>query len=380
MHHISATRKKSCTACVKSKRRCDLKLPSCQRCRAKKLVCTYAPTGVRNQEKAVQPDLPVQVSALDSSAQFQLHNHNTNLDPLFANFSSHGEACKSLQGICHLPLPLDYCIPEPRISKGPWPHSFALSFLNNEQIRYIVGALRAFVPSLAYTGSTQFVHQSLWDLYQPEAYQDSVAIASLYLYKNSKNKNILTNMIGSKITDLISASSNWTLLEHLAAVQALIVYQIIRLFDPDLNQQTQAEKNNALLELWAAQLWKRSFNEPPAFANDYDAWVFEESLRRTTMISVFTRCAWSCMTKDGLADQAPVLVRLPLTRDLSAWERTSENLTTISPPIPGKQETLVAYGDFSQSWTVNHRVEQLDPFTKLLLAACRGADDPRLLA
>jgi hypothetical protein len=354
MHYISATRKKSCAACVKSKRRCDLQLPSCRRCRTKNLDCTYHSTEPRDKAKAARPDWPVQVSALDSPARFQLHQHNTTLDPRFAGFSTDGGACASLQDTWGLPLPSNYCIPEPRITNGPWSHEFAPSFLNNEQVHYIIGTIRAFVPSLAYTGSTQFAHQSLWDLYQPEAYQDSVAIASLYLCKNNRNKSILTNMIGSKITD--------------------------RLFDPDLNQQTQAEKNNALLELWTEQLWKRSFDEPQAFTNDYDAWVFEESLRRTITMSVFTRCAWTCMTKDGLVDQAPVLVRLPLTRDQSAWARTSEDLATRSPPMPQEQETLVAYGDFSQSWTVDHKVEQLDPFTKLLLAACRGADDPRLLA
>jgi hypothetical protein len=380
MHYISATRKKSCAACVKSKRRCDLQLPSCRRCRTKNLDCTYHSTEPRDKAKAARPDWPVQVSALDSPARFQLHQHNTTLDPRFAGFSTDGEACANPQDTWGLPLPSNYCIPEPRITNNPWSHEFAPSFLNNEQVHYVIDTIRAFVPSLAYTGSTQFAHQSLWDLYQPEAYQDSVAIASLYLCKNNRNKSILTNMIGSKITDLISTSSSWTLSDHLAGVQALIIYQIIRLFDPDLNQQTQAEENNALLELWAAQLWKRSFDEPQAFTNDYDAWVFEESLRRTIAMSVFTRCAWTCMTKDGLVDQAPVLVRLPLTRDQGAWERTSEDLATRSPPMPQGQETLVAYGDFSQSWTVDHKVEQLDPFTKLLLAACRGADDPRLLA
>ena len=373
MHHISATRKKSCAACVKSRRRCDLRLPSCKRCQAKKLACTYPPTDARtrDKEKAARPDLPVQVSALDKPAQIQLHHHNTNLDPRLADFSNLGEACRNLQGTCHLSLPLNYCIPAPCIGNGPGQHGSAPSFLNNQQVQYITDALRAFVPSLAHTGSTQFVHQSLWDLYQPEAYQDSVAIASLYL---------LTNMIVSKITDLISNSSTWTLLEHLAAVQALIIYQIIRLFDPHLNQQTQAEETNAVLQLWAARLWKRSFNDPPVFTNDYDAWVFEESLRRTMLISVFTRCAWGCMTKEGLVDEAPVLARLPLTRDLDAWERTSKDSTERSLPISGEQQTLVAYGDFSQSWTGDYKVEQLDPFTKLLLAACRGADDPRLLA
>jgi len=39
--HQSATRKKSCSGCVKAKRRCDLILPKCSRCRAKGSQCSY---------------------------------------------------------------------------------------------------------------------------------------------------------------------------------------------------------------------------------------------------------------------------------------------------------------------------------------------------
>lgn len=60
------------------------------------------------------------------------------------------------------------------------------------------------------------------------------------------------------------------LLEHLAAVQTLIIYQIIRLFDPSLDGQAQAQKQNILLETWAAHLWKRFFNESALFANCYE--------------------------------------------------------------------------------------------------------------
>jgi hypothetical protein len=39
----AAGRQKSCTACVKSKRRCDLQRPSCLRCLRQTLTCTYPP-------------------------------------------------------------------------------------------------------------------------------------------------------------------------------------------------------------------------------------------------------------------------------------------------------------------------------------------------
>jgi hypothetical protein len=43
-------------------------------------------------------------------------------------------------------------------------------------------------------------------------------------------------------------SITWILTEHLAAVQALIIYQTVRLYDPILNLQEQAESHNTLLK------------------------------------------------------------------------------------------------------------------------------------
>jgi hypothetical protein len=172
---------------------------------------------------------------------------------------------------------------------------------------------------------------------------------------------------------LISASRTWTLSQHLAAVQALIIYQIIRLFDADLNLQASAEGYNVLLESWTARLWKRVFNEPQSFHTPYASWVFHESLRRTIILSVFVRCCWSCVTRDGLANQVPVLSKLPLSTNSVAWDCEPENWWV------GGDDELTSYGDMAYMWTSEKEVEKLDPFAKMLLAACRGKDDPRLL-
>lgn len=168
-------------------------------------------------------------------------------------------------------------------------------------------------------------------------------------------------------------------MQHLAAVQSLVIYQIIRLFDPDMHLCQSAEKDNSLLEIWSAHLWKRSFTDPPSFHSPYEKYVFNESLRRTIIMSVFTRCAWSVLTKGGLADQVPVLARLPFYNDLEAWrcmpaewERRYEGV------VDEEEEGLVTYGEWAVQWDGQRDVE-LDPFGRLLLATCLGKQDPRLL-
>lgn len=403
MHYISATRRKSCAACVKSKRRCDLEYPFCRRCLIKGLDCTY-PTSSSPRDRnvavvrrtpAVQtsPDLsprPASVGIVDSVADFLPFNGATT-DPLENDslpFSySSGESSSSSPDSWQDELAISASLlldnvpfEEPQLGRVLWPEVAAPSYLTGAQVQYITRALRSFVPSMAYTGSTPFLHQNLWKRYQPDSYQDCVSVSALYLCKTSANTSLITNSIDSKIARLMANSGAWGLMEHLAAVQTLIIYQIIRLFDPSLNEQTKAQQHNLLLERWAAHLWKRSFNEPTMLANCYETWVFNESLRRTIMMSVFVRCATSIFFRDGLADQVPILARIPFTRDLQAWKRDPEEWNSSVLPELLEEDGLTAYGDFGDNWTHTDELETLDPFGKLLLAACRGADDPRLLS
>ena len=397
MHYISATRKKSCTACVKSKRRCDLEYPFCRRCLVKGLDCTYPTTSsVRDKKVVVTRQreaglLPREASAVDSSAELlpfngastdaQGHNGRSFLCARSASSSSSSpDSWQDELAVSASSLLDNVPFEEPQLRRALWPEVTAPSYLNEGQVQYVLRALRSFVPSMAYTGSTPFLHQKLWQRHQPESYQDCVTISALYLCKTSVNASLITNTINSKIARSRAASSNWSLLEHLAAVQTLIIYQIIRLFDPNLNDQVQAQKHNVLLETWAAHLWKRFFNEPTLLANCYETWVFNESVRRTIMMSVFVRCAWSLYTRDGLADQVPVLARIPFTKDLHAWRTDPEEWNSSVLPGMLEEDGLTAYMDFTNKWTHEKEVETLDPFGKLLLAACRGGDDPRLLS
>ena len=342
--------------------------------------------------RKTSPDLsprPASVEVVNSSAEFVLFN-GASTDPLghdglsvsCASGSSSSSSPDSWQDelAVSASLLLDN-VPFEELPLRPtlWPEITSPVYLNDGQVQYVLRALRSFVPSMAYTGSTPFLHQNLWQRHQPESYQDCVSVSALYLCKTSANSLLITNSINAKIARMKADSSNWSLLEHLAAVQTLIIYQIIRLFDPSLNDQAQAEKHNLLLEMWAARLWKRSFIEPTMLANCYETWVINESLRRTVMMAVFVRCAWSIYTRDGLADHVPVLARIPFTKDLHAWKTHPEEWNSSVLPRLLEQDGLTAYMDFSYGWTHEDEVETLDPFGKLLLAACRGDYDPRLL-
>jgi hypothetical protein len=402
--YISSTRKKSCYACVHSKRRCDLGYPFCKRCFIKGIDCHYPNAAPRQSSKSIPtevvirqrtPDLPPPLLCVTSSlTEISVDVNGTLGDtsaPLFepqvdslsesTGSSSSPDVFQALQFIAPEPRTLEPFIrrPQPRLTRYLPPELSLPVYLNEQQVTYVIRSLSNFVPGMAYTGTTVFLHKDLYQHHEPQAYQDCVALTALYLTKTSRNHRILANSISSKITSLIAASTTWTLTELLAAVQALIIYQVIRLFDPDMKLQAEAEKHNLLLERWGAQLCKRFYSEPPKHKSCYDSWVFNESIRRTIMMSVSTRCGWSVLTRGGVADQVHVLARLPITKDVGVWYCEQEEWNRRMQPWIPEEERLITYGDFSTLWNKRSCVHDLDPFAKYLLVACRGGDDPRLL-
>jgi hypothetical protein len=404
--YISTTRKKSCYGCVKAKRRCDLGYPYCKRCSVKGYDCQYPNVSPRETSSKSSggvaaevvirvesaPDLePPLAGVAASSAELSFINldaSHLNVDPFLFQTSDSSGSSSSPESLefndfrvhddWNIEVP--EVIPQPPLARTLLPEIVVPAFLSQAQTLFVISNLQAFVPSMAYFGTTIFLHKDLYSAQEPTAIQDCVAISALYMTKTARNQRILASLISSKISSLTAKSSTWTLTQHLAAVQALIVFQVIRLFDPDLNLQGAAEPQNALLELWTAHLWKRAFISPQPFDSNYTSWIFQESLRRTVMMSTFVRCAWSCLTCGGLASQVPVVARLPLTKDLQAWNCGSEEDWNMRPVGRVSEDNgLTSYGDMADHWSKERKVEELGSYEKILIAACRGKDDPRLL-
>jgi hypothetical protein len=84
--HQSATRRKSCSGCVKAKRRCDLILPTCSRCSLRNSRCIYVSSiesqGTGWQVETDRPQINGEVSGTDSSETFPFTNGlSTNTSP-----------------------------------------------------------------------------------------------------------------------------------------------------------------------------------------------------------------------------------------------------------------------------------------------------------
>ncbi|ORY19830.1 hypothetical protein BCR34DRAFT_471164 [Clohesyomyces aquaticus] len=365
--YISSTRKKSCHACVKSKRRCDLGFPFCKRCFTKGLNCVYPNGSVHEEEVVVRQATPDLVPLTTDAAResFEVPQDSHNVDPALLHASDSSTSPESTSSDETYLQPLNEAINEAIL-----PQIWEPSIVSQERLVYMIQQLCTFVHSLALSGCTPFIHKALYKDHQPAAYQDSCSLSALYLLKTDRNHPIIKSSIDAKISTLI-ASSTMSLADHLAAVQALTIYQIIRLFDPDLRLQALAAKQIGLLELWTAQLWKRSFNEPQTFPSPYASWVFYESLRRTVMMSTALRGVWGCVKNGGLCPVVHLLARLPMTQDPELWSLEGQDWDKRARDGQTKG-SLVAYGEFTLSWNMSEEVASLPDYERLLLVACRG--------
>ena len=134
--------------------------------------------------------------------------------------------------------------------------------------------------ALAQTGQIAFIHHS--QVVTSPVLQDALAGSSLHAMRNPTNANIVKKELARRAALLIQAVERTLVysptvkLDLLPPVQALLIYQCIRLFSTiDISQQAQAERDATYLTSWAAKLREelQPFNTP----RNWTDWVRQES-------------------------------------------------------------------------------------------------------
>ena len=243
--------------------------------------------------------------------------------------------------------------------------------LSNRQVDYMVAQFKSSIKSFVLDNQTTFIHPLLYQETVPGLYQDVLTLCSLYLHQTPRNRDCIFRILDCKVTALVKASPSLlsSVEDNLLALQALILYQIIRLFDGDIRQRVNAERHLELLDSWTLRLQQNYFQalETPGTEPVYDHWVLIESIRRTTMVSVVLRGLYAVM-KDGYCELVPLLCTLPVsntgrlwkTAEMNWWEQTSS-------------QEVVTYLEFLEKWNAGN-VSRVDEYEKLLLVFCRHAN------
>lgn len=342
--------RQACANCVKSKRRCDLVMPRCYRCRVRSLDCSYhnASSFIPASQQPT-PSIIDDNKGPDSSA---VSEHATARVDSPANQTAHG--AEPIVDFNQLdasfpPFPdydMDwsdvmenietYWVPD-QIKPNDSPNRSVLAGeIYQERIIYSVKRIKAYPGLFVSEGSTPFIHKKLYSEYMPLAIQDVLGICALYGQKTERNQDLVFQAISLKAAQLIAGYTPQGLsaIEQLASTQALILYQIIRLFDGDIRQRADAERADTILNEWTQQLKPRMERINSASedergvavlteATSWQSWVFAESLRRTVLIS-FSVQGLYCFLKNRWDDSHHEINRLSFYAQKALWDAPSE--------------------------------------------------------
>lgn len=314
----AVTLRRSCQACARAKRRCDQRLPRCSRCVDKGRECEYinAPMSVSTvarpvtRQRATQILSPVQPQA---------------------------------------PIPLE-------IAKE----------YDQTAIQFLVDGLRAFPTTFATSNKTLFIHPDLWKSGVPSQIIDAHALCRLHSRTLQRNhvewKLLLRRKLGQFHHDFIHASS---FEELLGSSQALLLTCCILALDDEQRQHSEAF--STMLYDIAGRLWQQAPIQLPPTLSQRHAWLLAESVRRTIIVSLMLRSAYSLKMRK-YSVRTPFVDSLPFDIRMDLWDDTSQSTWADDHESPTPMISLHEYSDALESG----RFHDVELFGQLILAACKG--------
>jgi hypothetical protein len=377
-----SSRQKSCSACVRGKRRCDLGFPQCGRCLAKRATCVYAWMSPKDaQEIAKSSDVIVWNSRADTTEASQSNHgsfrpevgHENNdislfptpitlpppLVPLVDEITGRGRT-----------ISLFTPDPYPQSSNQPYPDTHINSHTLHpatdigtslvplrgsrgssvykgktfrERAEYAASRLVHQVSNFAETGQTCFIHYSQ---ISSSSLRDAFAACSLHTTRNSANASLVVSEIARRAELLIKATntaislsppnSHSTMnLDLLPSTQAMLIYQTMRLFSTDDNpQRIQAEQDAKSLAKWVDILQAQTSEDSCSNSKlglSWEDWIRVESIQRTMIFAELLESTYTFL-KFGWYQPSLMMANLGFTgqgaiwkaRSLVEWQQTRE--------------------------------------------------------
>ncbi|KAI9737089.1 MAG: hypothetical protein M1834_000679 [Cirrosporium novae-zelandiae] len=363
-------RQKSCTACKKAKRRCDLKTPRCTRCAGKEWQCEYPGLACARQNcpsEAVvgQKEGDLWLGNLEGLVTTQPIDGGleANMDgsaPLFDNFTN-------VEDMILETLPV---IGDSTADDG----SSEYTTLDTDQLSYTQATFKSFPRLLVFEGETPFIHRHLYDNYMPSTIQDLLAVSALYAAKSPAQEDLVFRVLDAKVTRLVNRGDPWTLGEHLACVQALTIYQIIRLFDGDIRQRSIAEAQMPILATWVEELNSR-FRDPGSIENAIEAsnwrsYIFAESVRRSVIFGYLVQGVYR-VCRRGWCSVVGTLVTLPFTAQKRLWKAKSAfHWQKVYREHRAWEISEMEFTDFLEDATA----DDADDVSIMMMVLCKGCD------
>ncbi|KAL3497195.1 hypothetical protein BJX62DRAFT_4193 [Aspergillus germanicus] len=389
-------RRKSCDACFKGRRKCDLGFPTCATCRKTRKTCHYAYPPI-HQARSAEDSPTVQtvsgatatpsifmssismtelLTAIDNSTPDSLFEtgafaaffgHNTHLSE-DGTTSSLGQSVSDILHSSALPAVE---------STSPSIHIYLGSLGEVQPIessmpawQWVIDELKSYPREFTQRTETIFLHRELYRGSLPQAIRAAYGVSSNHCLASENNQEMLFRVIDAEVLELLKPSDSTELLDELARLQAFVFYQTVRFFHGGLEQRSMAEQQQSLVMTTALKLLSRSQTEiGDSEAGNWRTWILAECIRRTVIV-VYFLYGINSVFRDGICVGLHTLVKLPLSTTISSWDSENNHLHH------GKG-TTIPYETFLSHWLAS-TPRKLDPFEKLLLVPCQGLDTVEL--
>ncbi|KAF2690203.1 hypothetical protein K458DRAFT_100106 [Lentithecium fluviatile CBS 122367] len=359
------SKRKSCAECVKAKRKCGMELPTCQRCSKKNIACSYPNNRFAVADTAF-PEL--EFSWLDDLMRDSgLHPWTGQLQPQLdaASTGTYSGRTES-----DAPLTAATELDESTAAGGS-----SCTYTAHEEIEAALHRFKTWPEKWLREGRAPFIHPQLYASRMPRPLQDAYAACAIYSTKTKQNEFVAFTVIESKANELLHSTEQlrWSPLDLLAATQALLIFQFIRLFDGDIRQRAAAEKAEPILQTWTERLKSRTTEEQThttETAPSWRSWIFGESVRRTITMSLFLDGAYS-LVKEGFCTLGRKITANSFTAQRRLWEAQSP--LQWERARQNHDSYWVSKMDFDRVMRESG-AEELDDFGMVLLITYKGQD------
>lgn len=405
-------RTSACQPCARAKRKCERQRPKCARCRRRNIECTYPPAKQSNfvlcegnaNELAHNPGT---ISHIPSSedpfvSESLPSSHNTlselpDLDELLVEVTNDITSQSSSDWVSLTPAIVTPCFPTIPCYRA-----------NDSQLQSYAIIIREWLAEWVEHGSNTFIHASLYRRQMPLCIQDAYTTLSSYMHKTASNERTIFQILENRVKQLVATGGRDSVrtsnndsfrngnfhdkhkdglnsIEHLARVQALVVYQFLALFDGDIRLRHIAEGHMSLLDDWVQEMLDHaavmsrseglvdvdSFRGVVNNREDlnWHCWIVAESTQRTCMIATGVTSIFQMMQTGTAPSCFGIVV---FTTRPGVWEAPSAiawSRLCLESNTGGLMQLSEAERLFTEATP-----EDVNDFTKLFLEATFGQD------
>lgn len=393
----------ACVPCTRSKRKCTKEAPSCIRCLDKNLSCHYPAPRVAPPFNLVYAE-DGEISAIIAQESEQLTDGlepRTKIsDPASSGLPQSTNPCSTDSVQLNAVDSLWF------LTRESWniDHKDAVlaeMYFSDTSLTYFTDQLETWLGQWIKEGCCPFIHEHLYDVELPDCVQDAYTTLAAYLSKTRENKTLVMHIFERRLNHLVEEQAvldgnleprAFDIFGQLARTQALLVYEIIGLFDGSIRGRALAERHIGLLSQWARQLWeqaKQSLHTEATGSSSHNyngqnttragiietenptaiwrTWILVESVRRTYLMATLTEAAFVTL-KQGWA---PCPGGITFTCGNGLWPSKSANDWVTRSK---QQRILYLKCIDGEELFAEASAADIDEFTRIVLIASFGLE------